>query len=68
MKQLDWDAVDAFATRNGVKYVTRRGWRHQGIPHKYRLDLIASTAGAVSREQIEAHDRKLKRGREKKGD
>ena len=42
-----WDQIDRVAERLGVKYDARRKWRARGVPHRWQIEIIHESAGAV---------------------
>jgi hypothetical protein len=62
---IDWKAAGAFAKRYGVKNEAFKKWSQRGIPHKWRLALVARTN--ITAADMRAHDRAIKRKRGKPG-
>jgi hypothetical protein len=48
MTKIDWDLIDALATKHGVSYWARRKWRQRNhVPHKWRIVLAWWSDGCI---------------------
>jgi hypothetical protein len=55
---IDWDLIDALATKHGVSYWARRKWRQRNhVPHKWRWGIILDSNGMISVKHFDRMDR-----------
>ena len=56
--KINWTVIDQIGEALGVGYRARQKWRQRNhIPHKYRLQIVIRTRGAIGAEDFLAMDR-----------